>query len=407
MANKREPDRGDGIFSWMRMDEPPEEKWKRIEEEIAEERGKTWIKLIDLDANLADPFFSYIWFLEGYEESSNIYLIKGDYLTLFDTGNDIYAFFELFDLGFKVEDIKKIVLTHAHNDHTLGLMELITRYGTFKDFEVIVHKSMSTGALAVALERMGKGGKVTGVDTGDTINLSGFDFKVLHTPGHTLDCFCLYHEETQTLFSGDTVLSFGLPTPDDRLGGNLQDYLFSLRILMEVDVKHLLPGHGFPEFFKGKDDILGTYHGVILSFIPEGSTWTEGAMELLRKNLPHEAIFCLNKALEIDSNNIEALGLKGSCLQDLRRHKEAIECFDKILEIKKDEGAWYSKGMALMELKRHEEALKSFDEALKIDPNFEEASVGKGIALMELGRVEEAMKIEAFRKAFEVAKKFG
>ncbi|MFQ6050093.1 MAG: MBL fold metallo-hydrolase [Candidatus Hydrothermarchaeota archaeon] len=406
MTRRREPDRGEGIFSWMRMDEPPEEKWKRIEEEIAEEEGKTWVKLTDLDANLADPFFSYIWFLEGYEESSNMYLIEGDYLTLVDTGNDIYAFFELFELGFKAEDIKKIFLTHAHNDHTLGLMELMTRYGTFKDFEVIVHNSMSTGLLPRAIEQMARGGKVTGVDTGDTVNLSGLDFKVIYTPGHTQDCICLYHEKTQTLFSGDTVLSFGLPTPDERIGGNLQDYLFSLRILLEVDVKHLLPGHGFPEFFTGKNDVMGTYHGVILSLIPEGSTWTEGAMELMKKNLPHEAIFCLNKALEKDANNIQALGLKGSCLTEIGRNEEAIECFDKILEIRKDEGAFYSKGMALIKLKRHEEALESFDEALKINPSFEEANVGKGIALMELGREEEAMKIEAFKKAFELSKDF-
>ncbi len=367
----------------------------------------TWIRLIDVFPGFEDSLLSQIWFLEGYGESSNIYLIKGDHLTLIDTGNDITAFFELFELGFKVEDIKEVVLTHAHNDHTLGLEELLMRYSGVRDIEVIVHNVSST-MLSKAVEKFTDGmGRVVGVRGGEEFKLSGFDFKVIYTPGHTVDCICLYHEETQTLFSGDTVLPVYLPQPDPRFRGDLRSYFSSVRSLMEIDIKNLLPGHFMPSINDGREVIESTYEGALRAQIPRGGSWIDASYKLIESDLLEEAVYCLDKALEEDPKSEEALGLKGSCLSDLGRLEEAIECFVQILEIKKDEGAWHGKGMSLIHLDRFEEALECFDEALKINPNFEEANVGKGIALMELGREEEAMKIEAFKKKFEEAMKFG
>ncbi|MFQ6050085.1 MAG: MBL fold metallo-hydrolase [Candidatus Hydrothermarchaeota archaeon] len=361
----------------------------------------TWIKLIDIFPGFEDPFLSSIWFLEGYGESSNIYVIEGDYLAFVDTGNDITAFFELFELGFKVEDIKKIFLTHAHNDHTLGLKELLMRYGGFRDIEVVVH-DISTTMLSKAVEKFTEGrGSVIGVRGGEEVNLGGHDFKVIYTPGHTVDCICLYHEKTQTLFSGDTVLPIYLPEPDSLLGGDLRSYFFSIRNLLKMEVRNLLPGHFMPSFGEGGEIIESTYEGALRSQIPKGGRWIDAGIALADSGLFEEAIYCLDKALEEDPRSQEALGLKGSCLTDIGRNEEAIECFDKILEIREDEAAFHGKGMALMRLGKFEEALNCFDEALKINPDFREAAFGKGLVLSKLGRHEEAMKIEEFKRRFE------
>jgi glyoxylase-like metal-dependent hydrolase (beta-lactamase superfamily II) len=40
---------------------------------------------------------------------------------------------------------------------------------------------------------------------GDTVELGGRELTVLHTPGHTPDCICLFDERNGVLFGGDTI----------------------------------------------------------------------------------------------------------------------------------------------------------------------------------------------------------
>jgi tetratricopeptide (TPR) repeat protein len=47
----------------------------------------------------------------------------------------------------------------------------------------------------------------------------------------------------------------------------------------------------------------------------------------------NEAIECYDKALEIDPKDADTLNNKGNALDNLGKHKEAIECYDKALEI--------------------------------------------------------------------------
>ena len=58
-------------------------------------------------------------------------------MSIINTGNDYTAFMDLFALGFKPPDIKKIFLTHGHMDHIGGAIELlevigVTRTWTWK-----------------------------------------------------------------------------------------------------------------------------------------------------------------------------------------------------------------------------------------------------------------------------------
>jgi tetratricopeptide (TPR) repeat protein len=54
----------------------------------------------------------------------------------------------------------------------------------------------------------------------------------------------------------------------------------------------------------------------------------------------------------------------------MRRYDEAIQCFNKAIEIEPDNAdAWYNKGVALYKWKRNKEAIESFDKSLTIDPN--------------------------------------
>jgi tetratricopeptide (TPR) repeat protein len=82
---------------------------------------------------------------------------------------------------------------------------------------------------------------------------------------------------------------------------------------------------------------------------------------------------------------------KGTALYNLGKHKEAMEYYDKALEIDpKNAMALSNKGSALYKLGKHNEAMEYFDKALEIDPKNAMALSNTGWALYKLGKHNEA-----------------
>jgi glyoxylase-like metal-dependent hydrolase (beta-lactamase superfamily II) len=225
----------------------------------------------------------------------NAYLAEGEQLTLVDTGprftparrslTDALA-----DRGYRVADLRRILLTHAHADHC-GLAAELTR---ISGAEVWTHAAnvsrLAEGGSAIQtichdvrraifyagimrwagvplpvmmrLARMQRGmGEYaesltpdqTVVD-GDTIQLGCDDWQVLHTPGHTGGLICLYQPGRQLLISSDHLLRdiSSNPIVDPPAPGEMEpprrlvQYLEQLRRVAELDVALALPGHGPP-----------------------------------------------------------------------------------------------------------------------------------------------------------------
>jgi glyoxylase-like metal-dependent hydrolase (beta-lactamase superfamily II) len=78
---------------------------------------------------------------------------------------------------------------------------------------------------------------------------------VIHTPGHTLGCICLWSEPDKVLISGDTVFTDGAFGRYDFPGGSRQALEKSLDRLLPLDVEGLYPGHGEPVDYGGKRHI--------------------------------------------------------------------------------------------------------------------------------------------------------
>jgi tetratricopeptide (TPR) repeat protein len=116
---------------------------------------------------------------------------------------------------------------------------------------------------------------------------------------------------------------------------------------------------------------------------------------------PNEAIECYDKALEIDPEHIFTWISKGGILISLNKYQKAIECFDKALEIDPEHiQTWVDKGNALISLKHHQKAIECYDKALEIDPENLYAWFNKGNALDDLNKYQRA--IECFDKALEI-----
>ncbi len=69
-------------------------------------------------------------------------------------------------------------------------------------------------------------------------------FEVLYTPGHSPDHISLYDPDKKLAFTGDLLL-WG-PTREVFVDVKIYDAIDSLRLLAELDIDILFPGHGPP-----------------------------------------------------------------------------------------------------------------------------------------------------------------
>jgi hydroxyacylglutathione hydrolase len=384
-----------------------EEKYKPLVEDELYPRDEPdhpgWLSIAEI-MKISDPVFEKSKFLIGYHHSSNVYVLAGDTLTVVDPGNDYTIFGELDKLGYNILDIKKIVLTHGHRDHCMGVFEFLRLPSIWekKGVEIIIHAAGPAEFKKMLTET---GFHLTEIEGGETLDLSGFEWEAIHTPGHTIDSICLYHQATKTAITGDTVLPNVMADADKAGGGRMDHYLYGLKQLMKKEIENILPGHDVPVARFGRQAIEQTYEAVMMNVIDVSSeekiSWMEGASKLAERGLLEEAVFCCDKELALRPGNVGAMQLKAFALNDMGRCEEAIEILDQILEQQDDNVyALAAKGHSLLGLQKYAESLPFFDDALAINPDIKEAQVFKGMALTFLGRHDEAMEIEAFKTEF-------
>jgi tetratricopeptide (TPR) repeat protein len=115
----------------------------------------------------------------------------------------------------------------------------------------------------------------------------------------------------------------------------------------------------------------------------------------------NEAIQAFDKVIEINPSNTYAWNNKGYALINLNKNEEGLLACEKALEIDPNNAvAWNNKVWALNNLRRYEEGLRACEKALEIDPNNAVAWNNKAWALNNLGRYEEGL--QACEKALEI-----
>jgi glyoxylase-like metal-dependent hydrolase (beta-lactamase superfamily II) len=217
----------------------------------------------------------------------NVYLIAEDPVTLIDTGPKTKEAIEALREGLRTErlrisDIRRIVLTHAHEDHC-GLARSLRDEA--KDAEVLVHNwetghrmgrledGMHRNLLARAgvpdteIETMRKmyervrryADSFEDHEYGELRDEEELEFasgalRIIHTPGHTPGSCSFVREADRTVIAGDCVLKRITPNPvlspdpidDARRFPSLAEYLVSLARLRTFAPTLVHGGHGAP-----------------------------------------------------------------------------------------------------------------------------------------------------------------
>ena len=143
---------------------------------------------------------------------------------------------------------EKILLTHGHFDHVLGLEDVSVRWA----LDAWIHPADRTQMTRSTewCRELGLAFKpFTGVlhdlADGDIVRFGESALKVIATPGHTEGGVCFLSEADSVLFSGDTLFA-GSIGRTDHPGGDYDLLMNSLatKILpLDGDIT-VLPGHG-------------------------------------------------------------------------------------------------------------------------------------------------------------------
>lgn len=220
----------------------------------------------------------------------NVYLAEGSpALTLIDCGpkDDLtrVALEEgLAAHGWRIEDLRRLILTHHHVDHIGLAAEIVARSGA----EVLTHpynlpwladyvgqrahnlpfyqriwdEGGVPGEIVEVMNHAGDGvarwlDPLTGartVEEGDTLAMAGREWRVHHTPGHAGGLICLWEPGSRTLISNDHLLRdissnpVMEPPPVGGLAGprpkRLVEYVREMQRMAALEPAIALPGHG-------------------------------------------------------------------------------------------------------------------------------------------------------------------
>jgi len=202
------------------------------------------------------------------EGGGNVFLVGGDGgYALIDAGLAAGADAVLAnaaDAGAAPGDIKTIVLTHSHYDHSGGAWPLKAATGAALAASPIAARALGGDAELrrdlfirhdnrIDVERV--------LDEGDEVQLGPWAFRVMLTPGHIPDSVTLVGEiaGTTVAITGDTAIGdqgdvLGVHGwLDSHWGSNPKHLLKSIRRIADCGADLMLPGHGRP--IAGKADV--------------------------------------------------------------------------------------------------------------------------------------------------------
>lgn len=147
-------------------------------------------------------------------------------------------------------DIKFIIATHGHFDHSAGVKHLKEKLGCDfiahkEDLSFIREAKRSAFNWGIHIDQVPDPDR--NIEGGNILKLGELELKILHTPGHSPGGISIYIEEKKILFSGDTLFFSSIGRTDFR-GGSMDTLVHSIKNKLYTlpDDTVVYTGHGEP-----------------------------------------------------------------------------------------------------------------------------------------------------------------
>jgi glyoxylase-like metal-dependent hydrolase (beta-lactamase superfamily II) len=161
------------------------------------------------------------------------WLIQGRLPTLIDAGVGDARHVDAIATALGDSELFQVLVTHGHTDHASGVTAIAKRFP-----HVTFHKMpwpVRDEIYPVAWHPLADNDVLS---AGDTSLLA------LHTPGHSPDHICFFHEETRSLFCGDLVQRGGTIWIPGNEQGDVAAYIASLERVLALEPARVFPAHG-------------------------------------------------------------------------------------------------------------------------------------------------------------------
>jgi glyoxylase-like metal-dependent hydrolase (beta-lactamase superfamily II) len=160
-----------------------------------------------------------------YQGTNTFVVGTGASRILIDTsgGEPEYATLLASTLEARGIEIKHVLVTHWHGDHSGGVPDLVRMYPHLE--EHIYKNDPERGQQDI-------------ID-GQTFQVEGATVSAVHSPGHSEDHMCFILREEGAMFTGDNILGHGTSAVE-----NLGVYMSSLEKMLEKSCRTGYPAHG-------------------------------------------------------------------------------------------------------------------------------------------------------------------
>jgi glyoxylase-like metal-dependent hydrolase (beta-lactamase superfamily II) len=150
--------------------------------------------------------------------------------------------------------LARLVNTHCHSDHMGGNAAIQAKYGcrtSIPEGEAALIDDWDEEALilAIADQRAERFSYDDSFRDGDTLQMGGFDWRVIAAPGHDTHAVMFHSPEARVLISGDALWENGFGVVFPQLFGRdtaLAETRATLEAIGRLDVDVVIPGHGPP-----------------------------------------------------------------------------------------------------------------------------------------------------------------
>ncbi len=222
----------------------------------------------------------YIPGQDGFMPDAHVYVLgsaSSQDFSIIDAGfigKGNYKIQSILKEGIELSTVKRVIMTHTHLDHIGCLAEIRKELPWV---EVWAHRS-EADLLEQGDDRAVYGMKMfktlcqlqfglkpdafkfkvdRKLDGGETLDLGGMAWEVVHIPGHSMGSIGLYHRSGKILIPGDVAYADHAIGRFDLYGANPSELKKSLIRLSELEVDILLPGHnqivkGLPKDYLAK-----------------------------------------------------------------------------------------------------------------------------------------------------------
>jgi glyoxylase-like metal-dependent hydrolase (beta-lactamase superfamily II) len=166
-------------------------------------------------------------------DGNTTWLIPGHVPTLIDAGTGEPAHLDALERALGGARLAQVLVTHSHIDHASGAMAIAERMPHVRFLKMPWPEEDAAWRV-----------RWHPLTDGEMVAVGDSSLAAVHTPGHSPDHLCFWHQESRQLFCGDLAWKGSTVVIPSSYGGDVAAYLASLERILQLDPQMMFPAHG-------------------------------------------------------------------------------------------------------------------------------------------------------------------